>query len=113
MRLQATPVTPLPTRPELRIVEQITYRCENLRKGWKPLPSIDFTVLGQGGINLTNAINRNFSDLEGRNDPVSEDKGIKDPVVCIIDVRGRYYIASCVPQSLRSISSWDSPRTVK
>jgi hypothetical protein len=85
-------------------VKQFKYQCENAQKGWGPLPSIDFTVLGQEGINLTDAINRNFSNLEGRDDPMFEGESTGNSVSCRIDVRGRYYISFHAPQPLHPIS---------
>ena len=106
------PFNPLPTRPDLRLVEQTLYKCGNEQNGWQRLASIDFTVVGVEGIRLTDATNLHFSYLDGRDDPMFEDEIIGNSVSCRIEVRGRlrFTLASLVAQSLRFISLWDTAR---
>ena len=85
-------------------MEQYEYQYKNPPKGWDPLPPIDFTVLGQEGINLTDAINQNFSNLEGRDDSMFEGESTGNSVSCRIDVRGRYYISFRFPQLLAELA---------
>ena len=106
------PVVSLPTRPDLRLVEQTMYRCGNEQKGWKPLPTIDFTVRGKEGIRLTDGANLHFSDLDGRDDPMFKDTGIGNSVSLEIEVCGYFRIGFRCCSTIHSISSWDIVRAV-
>ena len=106
------PVAYLPTRPDLRLMKQNTYRCGNEQKDWKPLPTIDFTVRGKEGICLTDAANLHFSDLDGRDDLMFRDTGIGNSVSCRIEVRGHFPIGFRCCLVIHSISSWDIVRVV-
>ncbi|KAF9649189.1 hypothetical protein BDM02DRAFT_1945988 [Thelephora ganbajun] len=81
-RRQTVPVTSLSTRPGLLMVEQIMYESENPQKDWKHLPPITFTVKGREGINLVDAMNPYFSDLDGRDDPMFVDENTGTSVSC-------------------------------
>jgi len=76
------------TRPHLHKVEQDPYESENLQKDWTPLPPIEFKVNGVEGMSLTDAMNRHFDGLDGRDDPMFTDESIRNSVSCRIDVRG-------------------------
>ena len=83
-----TPPAILPTRPDLRIVEQILYNRDNPRGGWAPLHSIDFAVDGQEGIKLTDAMNLRFNGPDGRDHPMFTHESIGNSVSCRMEVRG-------------------------
>ena len=81
------PVTPSPTRPDLRLVEQTQYQCGYKQQSWEPLPSIDFMVEGMEGIRLTDATNLRFCHLYGRDDLMFQ-RTAGNSISCRIEVRG-------------------------
>ncbi|KAF9644561.1 hypothetical protein BDM02DRAFT_3190509 [Thelephora ganbajun] len=81
-RRQTAPVGTLFTRPGLLMVEQIMYESENTQKDWKPLPPIPFTVKGREGINLVDAMNEYFGDLDERDDLMFVDENTGTSVSC-------------------------------
>ena len=88
------------------MVDQIASQDGNMQENWKPLPPINFTVLGKEGIQLTDAIDPYFSGLDGCEDPVPG--GSWEPRV---RVHEHYYVGfhyySITFQSLYLISLWD------
>jgi len=79
----------LPTRPDLYIAEQIPYNHENPRGGWAPFHSIDFTVDGQEGIKLSDAMNLRFNGPDGRDQPMFTHESIGNSVSCRMEFAGR------------------------
>ena len=83
-----TPPTPLQTRPHLRKVEQISYKCGNVQKGWVTLPPISFKVGGVEGIKLTDAMNLRFNGPDDRDELMFTGGSVGKSISCRIQVRG-------------------------
>ena len=71
---------------------------------WQRLPSIEFTLHGEGvnleGINLDNALNKDFRGLNGRDDAVFTDGSIGNSVSCRLEVRDPSTVISIVVEVL-------------
>ncbi|KAF9789433.1 hypothetical protein BJ322DRAFT_1042215 [Thelephora terrestris] len=85
--IPSDPSARLPTHPDFEAVQQTMYRCGSAQQ-WKPLPPIDFKVRGCEGINLAEAMNTKFSNLDGRDDPMFTDEETGSSVSLRIDFVG-------------------------
>jgi hypothetical protein len=112
----AQAITPLPTRPDLCMVEHTVYQPQVVQKDQRHLPSIGFTVLEEGrkleGINLEDALNQRYSHLDGRDDPMFEDESVGNSISCRMEVckhsHNGFNRFSIPSQLVRFISSWDT-----
>ncbi|KAF9778491.1 hypothetical protein BJ322DRAFT_498605 [Thelephora terrestris] len=75
-------------RPDFQAVDQTKYYCDATQRGWKALPPVDFSVQGNEGIKLTDAMNMLFPNLHGRDDPMFMEGGAGPSVSLRIEIVG-------------------------
>ncbi|KAF9785292.1 hypothetical protein BJ322DRAFT_1108747 [Thelephora terrestris] len=86
--IPADPSKPLGGRPGFKAVTQTKYYPETAQKSQEHLPPVDFTVQGNAGIRLTDALNMNFSHLDGRDDLMFVEGDAGPSVSLRIDFQG-------------------------